>query len=732
MNFLENCLLLVGLPIGMILTGYWLAARLTHVSAAERLAVAALAGLALLLWNIASVNFFKPLSQGWALLCLWPVAITLFSAHARILLLRDVAAVSFNRRGAAAAVTAAAFLALLLWPLLSRPSLVFYDGTSNHDAFFWISAAEHLKRHSYMEVPAGSAVRAMTNATPAIIGWHPTWGRMGAEGLLAFTSSVVGLAPLKLYLAATATLIVPWIAAVFLAARTFWIGRLGIVAIFALIALQPMFVFFHGNANLPNFVGALMAAAAVIASERSLRQEAGREVWLILLIFSLHGLLCSYPEMLPFVVIPGGLLWLRVWFVRGVRAAWRPAVATAAAWILSAAINPASSVRAWAGFVSSFDTARANENWANLFAPLLWLEYIPALATLSVGASKALDPVLGALLSLALLLGLALAFRRATDRVGAFFTLAGSTALLVYTLYTGFNYGWQKTVQFGGAFWAAVFPVAIVEVLIRSCPKNIALRLTARAALAGILGLFAYSTVMNCLDGHKWSERKILTQDWFSLREYAREHLASAPVMVDAASFRMAFFHGMWTTYFLTESDVYFAARGQENGGYLRETVFTEGDGNIPQPAAYLIGREWSETFDANSPRLMTGDTFVLLKSANRVTSWEGLEPENGLPENAYSTIKLEILPHSLSELSMELAPRFRGDGETQRWKVLREVDGAPPFRADIDGPPPWIIKIPLEAGRSNRVELVADPIPPEISLPPFTVHNITVQTLRE
>ena len=732
MNLLENCLLLLGIPLGLILTGYWLAARLPVVSASERLAVAALSGLAGLIWNISIVNFFKPLNSTWAWACLWTVALTLLSPRARKLLWSDISAVAFNRRGAIAAALAAAFLTLLLWPLLSRPSLVFYDGTSNHDAFFWISAAEHLKRHSYMEMPVTSAIRPLTNATPAIIGWTPSWGRMGAEGLLAFTSSIIGLAPVKLYLAATATLLIPWIAAVFLAVRTFLVGRLGMAATLALIVLQPVFVFYHGNSNLPNFVGALMAAAVVIATERALRPEAGRGVWLVLLALSLHGVLCSYPEMLPFVVMPGGLLWLRIWFKRGIRASLAPAGFTALAWIGGTVINPASSVRGWIGFISSFDTARANENWANLFEPLSWIEHIPALATLSVGTSKSLGPIIGALLTIALLIGLVLAFRRATDRLGALFTMAGAGALLAYTLYTGFNYGWQKTVQFGGAFWAAFFPVAIIDAFVRTVPTARWTKLICRASLAGIVGLFSYATIMNCLDGHKWAQRKVLTQDWFSVREYARENLAAAPILVDGATFRMAFFHGMWATYFLPESDLYFAARGHESGGYLRDGVVNEANGPIPQPAAFMVSRDWLDTFDANSEKLFTGDTVALLKTANRVMSWEGLEPDNGTPHNARATIKIALIPHSRSQLSFKLAPRYTGEGATQRWKITRQPDGQPAVTTEVAGPPPWLVTLPLEAGKMNRFELVADPVPPDDPLPPFTVRDILIETVRE
>ncbi|MEO7598917.1 MAG: hypothetical protein ABIV50_08290, partial [Opitutus sp.] len=423
---------------------------------------------------------------------------------------------------------------------------------------------------------------------------------------------------------------------------------------------------------------------------------------------------------------------LRVWFSRGIEDGWAPAAFTAGAWLTGLAVNPASSYRAWSGFIASFDTARANQNWANLFDPLSWLEYVPALATLSVGTSRSLGDIIGAVLTIALVLGIVLAFRRATDRMGALFTLSGSAALLAYTLYTGFNYGWQKTVQFGGAFWAALLPVAVVDALVTANPVNPRVRYLWRTSLVGIIGLFGMATVLNCFDGHKWSQRKILTQDWFNVREYARDHLSSAPVLIDGSTFRMAFFHGMWATYFLADSELYFAARGHENGGYLRGGVANESTTPVPPPAAFLVSRDWADTFDANSPRLLIGDTVALLKTANRVTNWEGLQPENGYPENAYSVVKIDLLPHSRSQLSLRIIPRYRGAGETSGWKIRREADGQPLYETEISGAPPWLITIPLEPNRTNRIQLAADPAPPPDPLPPFMVRDIRIQTVRE
>lgn len=729
MNQLVNLLVLALLPLVLLLSGYGLAARLTHATATERISVGLLAGLGLLLWNVAAVNLFRPLSGFWAWLCLWPVAVTLLFSASRRAVWHDVRLVLGSRRGATAALGTVAFLGYLLWPLLVNPALVFYDGTSNHDAFFWTIAAEHLMRHSYLELPTPSSVHPLMAAVPAIIGWHPDWGRMAAEGFLALISSLAGTEPVRLYLAATAALFAPWLAAVFLVVRTFVAHRLGVIGTVALVALQPLFVFFHANSNLPNLLGALCAAGAVVATARLLRSEPepGRAGWFALLALSVHGLLCSYPEMVPFVVFPAGLIWLRAWWATPLRTVWRPATVAALAWVAGVGLNPASSIRSWHGFMASFETARANQNWANLFDPLSPLQYVPALATLSIGGIRFLGWILGAVLTLLLLWGLVLALRRATDRWGACLTLAGAGALLAYTLAFGFSYGWQKTVQFGGAIWAAFFPVAIVDAFARFTAPNVWARRAGLAALGGVLALFAYATIFNCLESHKWSRRKLITEDWFALTTYTRAHLPNAPVLVDGSTFRMAFFHGMWATYFLPDNAPYFAARGFENGGYLRDAVKNEARDPLPPISAFLVSREWAESFDANSPRLFAGDTLALLARSNRVTATTGLFPANGRPDSTFRRVTLDVQPHSPSELLLVLAPRRATDSQIS-WRIRREAAGEPTFESRVSSAPPWRLVVPLVPGRANSIELVPEPAPAAQPIPPFLVREVRIQ----
>jgi hypothetical protein len=606
-------------------------------------------------------------------------------------------------------LAAGLFFGLLLWPVLITPASLFYDGTSNHDSFFWISGAEHLKRHAYMEAPVFSATQPMTNSANAITGWRPAWGRMGSEGLLALASSVINVSPLKLYLYATASLATAWFATVYLALRTFVTGKPALLTGMALVCLQPIFVFFYGNSNLPNLLGTLTGAVTIIAVARAAGGGSAQRVeftaWATLAALALHGLLCTYPEMVPFVLLPCGLLWLRPWFTQGPRMYWRTGLLLVVVFLAGTALNPATTLRAGHGFMASFAAARADTNWANLFNPLDLVEYVPALITLSISGAKELEWWFGGPLS-ALIVGVfGLLVWRSRDRFGLGAGLSGSLVLLIYTLVTGFAYGWQKTVQFSGIFFALAFPVAAIDLLwnLRSTsPRS----RPATVVLGALVIFMGYATVMNCRDIYKWSDRKVISADWFTLRGLSRTTLRQAPVLVDAASFRMAFFHGMWSAYFLPDSNIYFAARGEESGGYLRSDVINERDQAIPPPRAVLVGRGWADTFDANSPRILTGREFTLLQKSNRVFAMSGVHPLNGAPEHATKQVRLEIVPHSPANLRLDLAPRIQRDWTVGRWEITRKIEGRADFTTTVSSPPPWNLSLPLVAGERNHLSI--------------------------
>jgi hypothetical protein len=708
MNQFEGLLLLLGLSFGLLLAGYWLAALLDDVAPATRLAVALLAGLASLLFAVSVVNFFQPLAGVWAALCLAPIGVTLARSRSRLRLVTDFAALrQVPQVGWLTGLGLASF-GLLLWPMLTDGQSVFYDGTSNHDSFFWISAAEYLKRHSYMTLPVHSATEPLFSTTPALIGWHPFWGRMGAEGLLALSSSLAWTSPLKLYVYATACLLLPWIAGVYLSVRIFFTDRMSFAAKAALLVLQPIFAFFYSNANLPNLLGAIMGAAVVIAADQVLRATTGRfggfRAWWGLLVLSLHGLACTYPEMLPFVALTCALLWLRPWFAAGPRAAWRPCAWVVAAVGLGVALNPATTIRAIAGFTSSYLAARANQSWSNMFEQLNGGQFFPALSTLCVTGALNLGVVSGMLLTLTLVVSLGLAWWRARDRFGAAAGFAGSAALAAYTAVTGFNYGWQKTAQFAGVFFTAALPVAVVEAQFAAARAAGVLRWLARAALIATVGWVTFALAMNCREIYKTSTRKVLSQDWFSLRETSYGPLRNGPVLVDAASFRMPFFYSMWAAYFLPESRLYFGARGDEGGGYLHGEVAREGLQPMPEIRAVLVGRAWAESFDANSPRILSGREFALLQKSNRVMEMKGVYPLAGPPDYSSTYLELLIVPHSAGNLVFHLGTRGQLKWPAGAWQITRHTESSDDVSIPVSGPPPWSIKVPLVAGHPNRI----------------------------
>lgn len=731
-NPLENCLLLLGLPALLVLAGYWLVARIDHLLPAERLAAAVLGGLCLLIWEVSVVACFVPIAGIWAWLCLWPVVWTVVRPGTRRALARDFGTVLCSRQGAIGAGVLLVFFLVLLWPLLTTPGLVYYDGTANHDGFLWVCDAEHLKRHTYWERPVVTPTQPFAFTSGAIIGWRPSWGRIGAEGLLALASSVIGLAPVKLYICATAALYFPWIAAVYLIVRTFFTERLTIAGMVALLGLQPLFVFFHANANLPNLLGAITAGLVVVATERSLRAATHRAAWLALLALSVHAVLCAYPDMWPFVALPAGLLWLRGALTRPRIDGWRPVVLTLAGLVAGTLLNVASTARAWNGFIGAVADATRNPRF-NLFNSVAGPEFVPALFTLAVPSSRSLGPIVGAILTVVFAVAMVLAVRRARDARGVVMIFAGSLLLAGYTACVGFSYGWQKSVQFAGPMVAALMPVAVADDLARRSGSGARPWLT-RVMLAVVFAFGTYATAMNCLEWHKWSRRKFVTEDWFDLREFVRTRWRAQPVLVDAASFSQSFFHGMWSTYFLSDTPIYFSSRGEQNGGYLRDVVANEGTVPVPDGAAVLVGRAWADGFDANSERLFVSDTTALLRRSNRVTEMSGFVPKSGQPGYAGDHATITVTPHSPSQLSLTLAPQSEAAASSAgavRWHARVFVANRPTGAIDLVTPPPWRLVLPLVPHEPNRIELMADNAPAATEkLPPFVIVQARIEPL--
>lgn len=320
-------------------------------------------------------------------------------------------------------------------------------------------------------------------------------------------------------------------------------------------------------------------------------------------------------------------------------------------------------------------------------------------------------------------------WRRARDRFGLLAALTGSLALLGYTCFTGFTYGWQKTAQFGGVFITATALVALLDALATEVRLKGWRRWLAGSALVFCFAFFLSAVAANFGEISRWSAAKTLSADWLDLKRMSSSSLEEAPVLIDAGTFRMPFFHGMWSAYFLPRSRIYYANRGEaEKGGYLRQHVLTE-DALPPGGAtAVLVGRDWAGAFDANSERLLDGHEHVLLKTSNRVTGLQGFYPLNGVPEHAATKLTLTLVPHSSSRLRLTLAPRIPRHWPEVTWRVAVRTAGGTVVETEVAGAPPWQFDVPLAAARENTLELTVVKPDDSPEALPFSVAGLTVE----
>lgn len=737
MNLLEGLALLAGIPVGLLLAGYWLVARLRSLGPVGRLAAALPAGVAVLLLFVSIVNFFRPLEGAWAYFCLLPCLFTLAEGRYRRGLAGDLHVLWRDRRNQVWVVGGCiiVYLGFLLWPMIRQPDVVFYDGTSNHDSFFWITLAEYLKRHTYMQAPVRSAFRPLTDAARAITGLLPVWGRMGSEGLLAVTSSVVGAAPLKIYVYGTISLYFAWLAGVFLVLKTFVADRLDSVTLAAAVLFQPVFIFFQSNSNLPNLIGILVGTLLIVAVARLLARATPAEEtlpWMVLTVFGMHALLCSYPEMVPFVLFPVGLLWLR-----GLaRRQWRAVVAVELAVAAGFVVNWVTTVRAVHGFIQSFISARADAHWGDLFHDVTRTEMPSALTTLVPTASIVLGSAIGAGLVILLAVAFVVLLTKARDRLGLCMALGGSLLLLAYTIDTHFIYGWQKTVEFGGIVIAAVFPAGCIAALRLWWPAaRTTWRSRGAAATAGLLVLFyGFATWEGAYQTYYWAKHKQILSEVFDLRDSSLPALNGGRVLVISESFLMSFFHSMWSTYCLPRANLVFSGTDPKDaGGYLRPDVRLYQVGDKPPPTAVYESRAWADSFDANSARLLEGESFAVLRQTNYVLHDQGLFPDTGPPRYMALSVDTTLLPHSKSWLHLDVTLRDIDLATPTAIDVSNELPGTGKtiYKKSSRSAPPWRIDIPLRAGVANRIRIALKPDKPLILGYPLLIKSIKVTNRR-
>ena len=663
MTFVEGFLLVVLLFPAACVAGYPVAALLTNVGMPVRLCVAALAGLALWLWLASVVNAFLPLktSVAWGMVgATWGA--TLFLPYARQAISADFKSMWKMPRARWLALAPLPLVIGMLFPSLRHPSLVFFDGTSNHDSYFWISAAEWLQQKTYLTPPVNGTDSQMFGVTGAITGWNPTWGRMGTEALLALLASALNILPIKAYMFAQVGLLPFWLAAVLLFVWHVLAPRVPAWSIGLFASLQPIFLFFVSNNNIPNLLGALFAPVLLIAFVQGADAEnKDRLGWRVVAILMLHSGICAYPEMTPFALLSVGLALLFKLPTPANRGRRVQLVLHAlVTGLLGLAIQPLTTWRGVVGFANSFAMARANTSWGNLFERLSPAEYLPAIVSLDVPACTKLDE--GGWLLSAFLFALALwLIVRAKDRATTLAALTPFFLLAGYTLATGFNYGWQKSVQFSGVIVASCFSCGCLAIWENS--KAGSRRTRWRAACVLVLATFlGYTTVWGCVRIAYWAENKALDADFLALRNLSHSSLRGQRVEVVGATFKMAFFHSMWALYVLPTSQVSMDNRGQEMGGYLRWYVPVDKTAaDLKSVKAYLVSRDWAETFDADTPQLSVGRFHALLPATNKLLTQSGLYPITGLPTYAQMAFSITLKAHEDSDFVMELSPRKFG-----------------------------------------------------------------------
>ena len=690
----------------MLFAGYVVAGFLSAETRLTRLAVASLSGLAWLILIASVVGAVAPMN-GLELWLVWlPSLLAWLIPTTRTQLLQDLRATLGDAALPAALAGLGLLCVALLLPYFIYPDLVFYDGRPNHDSFFWCIGAEYLQHHDYLSGSANPAPNRdypLFNHVYAILSAKPAWGRMGAEGFLTIAAGMFRRTPLEVYNFAIAALAPAWILTVLAVARRTGLGALNRWALGFVCFCQPLFVFFFANGNLPNLLGALFSGGLWLLA-LLLAEDRVQSRWPLLAagILCVHGVLCSYPEILPFALLPVGLfaLWQ---LARRMPGSGRLVGSLALIVLAGLCLNPLTTGRAWNGFWNSVYLVREDSHWANLFGPLDFAEYVASVITLAMSSMHKLGPVIGALASLAVLLSLVILLREGRRTTVVLISLSGFAVLLGYTLLKSFDYGWQKSVQVAAVPLAALFPMLLAGAAQTALGRPAGARWR-QVALAGTMAVMLYAMAGHTIGIVKSATDKGLTVPLLGLRDQLAREMPGQTITIDGATFHAGIFHSMWAARLFSRQPLVFLSQLDQAGGYLRDSIRLANPVPPAPGALYYVAADWARAFDYQPDSLVHDRVGALVRQHNLVTEQAGFYRNTGVPDKAGARFSLTIYPVADGWLEFTLAP----DGKPVARCELRGQVATPASiescAATADADDRLVVRFPLKGGVLNRI----------------------------
>ena len=522
----------------------------------------------------------------------WPLAIAITAVAARRLVKEGWTGFGFPSGVATSwwvprAAAQAIILSLLAWPVLREGLPTQYDGTTCNDNQQFVTDLVTLQRQGYLQPLEWDREHPAPLLSITIMGYGPRSGRVCAQSLGAMVGTLLGQDPVWVYSGYFASLAVFWSVACGLLLRALspreglrgWESLVGDL----LLILHPMGFYFIINGNMGNGFGMVVATLLWLIL-RQTQLQGFTPSRLLLLPLGALALAGTYPELIPFTGMAGGLVllsdllrrrnivWTRQW--------WMPVAVASAGLLLfpPVTIRTAHTVKvAMAESRMAADPANKSLLPPNVFEGLDRSAYLPGFTTLATRLAE--KPGWAPMLVLTLVISLCwfVGLYVARDRALAWGWAVAFDVAALMVKQSGYGYGWQKISQYHATILAVVAIIGALY-MVPTPHRNPRDRwkLLGWLPLITLSGWFLYSLVSHAGSLLAISAEKCLSVDHLQLAEFSKRPptkldgpLPEPWVMEDQTmpTFVASFFQTVWVPRFL-EGRAFIWDDAGTKGGY--------------------------------------------------------------------------------------------------------------------------------------------------------------------